>query len=55
MLSVFSRYTKPMAIPYYNSNLSKYLTDTTNQIKESYTNTNTTNYHIDNVNISITQ
>ena len=42
MLSVFSRYTKPMAIPYYNSNISKYITDTTNQIKESYTNTNTT-------------
>jgi len=42
MLSFFSRYTKPNT--YYNTNLSKYIIDTTNKIKESHTNikTNTT-------------
>ena len=42
MLSVFSRYNNPNTNTYYNSNLSKYLTDTTNQIKESYTTANAT-------------
>jgi len=37
MLSFFSRYTKPY---YYNTNLSKYIIDTTNKIKESHTNAN---------------
>ena len=40
MLSVFSRYKNPNTNTYYNSNLSKYITDTTNQIKESYANAN---------------
>lgn len=43
MLSVFSRYTKPKPIPYYNSNLSKYLTDTTNKLKQSRNKANTNN------------
>ncbi len=43
MLSVFSRYTKPRPIPYYNSNISKYLTDTTNKLKQSRNKANTNN------------
>ena len=38
MLSFFSRYTKPNKNTYYNSNLSKYVFDTTNKLKESYKN-----------------
>lgn len=38
MLSFFSRYTKPNKNTYYNSNLSKYVFDTTNKVKESYKN-----------------
>lgn len=41
MLSFFSRYTKPNTNTYYyNSNLSKYVIDTTNKIKESRNNAN---------------
>ena len=43
MLSVFSRYTKPRPIPYYNSNISKYITDTTNKLKQSRNKANTNN------------
>ena len=34
-MSFFSRYTKPNKNTYYNSNLSKYVFDTTNKIKDS--------------------
>lgn len=37
MLSFFSRYTNPNKNTYYNSNLSKYVFDTTNKVKESHT------------------
>jgi hypothetical protein len=45
MLSFFSRYTKPNTY-YYNTNLSRYIIDTTNKIKESYTNTKPNTYDI---------
>ena len=44
MLSFFYRYTKPNSSTYYyNTNLSKYVIDTTNKVKESYNNSDKKN------------